>query len=205
PRHVGGGVEAAVPVAADGLHVVGCFHVGVEGVGGRHVGEVGAARGVYVPLHGQHGYLGKLGAGGEVVGAEGVVGVAGDRAHRVEVAHRLVEVVGRLHVREIHSGGGGSIGGSGGHAGSRGRGVTGFERPLYLEARGEAAGVARVLSVVVLVLQHADGGAGAVLADLAVDEVEAAGLALVEAHLEVGGAAAVGIVGGPPLDVEDAV
>ena len=82
---------------------IGCFYVLVEGVGGGHVAECGRGGRVYGPAFGQDYDLGELAAGGEVVGAEGVVGVAGDGPVAVEVAHRLVEIVGGLDVREAHS------------------------------------------------------------------------------------------------------
>src|SRR5205823_6316911 len=78
-----------------------------EGVGLRHVPEVGKLRGVNVPALGQHGYLAELGAGGKVVGPEGAVAIAGDHPATIEVAHSFVEVIGGLHVGEIHGAGGG--------------------------------------------------------------------------------------------------
>src|SRR5207244_1982807 len=51
---------------------------------------------------GQHDYLAELASGGEVVGAEGAVAVAGDGPVAIEVANGFVEVVGGLHVGETH-------------------------------------------------------------------------------------------------------
>ena len=82
--------------------MVGGLYVRVEGVGGGHVPEGGGRRGVYGQAEGEDGYLGELGAGGEVVGAEGVVGVAGDDAVAVEVADGFVEVVGGVYIGEGH-------------------------------------------------------------------------------------------------------
>src|SRR5437879_2503671 len=86
--------------------VVGGLDEAIEGVGGGHVPEVGEARGVNIPALGKHCYLAELAAGGEVVGPEGAVPVAGDYPAAIEVAHRFVEVVGGLHVRKIHGAGG---------------------------------------------------------------------------------------------------
>ena len=107
----------------------------VEGVSGRHVLEGGSGGHVYGPALGQHYYLGELSPGGVVEGAEGAVPVARYDPVAIEIAHRLVEVVGRQHVAEADrtcgrdSGGrnGGPDGGvgAGGCVGGRGRGGRG--------------------------------------------------------------------------------
>src|SRR5438552_3256333 len=117
----------------------------VEGVSGRHVLEGGSGGHVYGPALGQHYYLGELSPGGVVEGAEGAVPVARYDPVAIEIAHRLVEVVGRQHVAEADRtcgrDGGGRNGGrdggvcAGGCVGSRGRGGRG--RGLRLPAGRE--------------------------------------------------------------------
>src|SRR5205814_1689666 len=104
PGHVVAWAElqavGATGVARDDAVVVSGLYVLVEGISSRHVSERRGRRGVYGPALGQHRYLADLAAGGEVVGAEGVVPVAGDDPAAMEVAHRLIEVVRRAYVRE---------------------------------------------------------------------------------------------------------
>src|SRR5205085_3966409 len=90
----------AAGVAGDDGVVVGGLYEGVEGVGGGHILEGRRGGCVNSPALGQHHDLGGLAAGGEVVGAEGSVVVAGDDPIAVEVAHRLVEVGVGVHVGE---------------------------------------------------------------------------------------------------------
>src|SRR5262249_25981204 len=97
-------------------------------VGGRHVAEGGCGRALQGIAEAEDGHLDQLGAGGRVVGAEGAVGVAADRADAEQHAHRRVEVIARLDVGESWQAGGarGRGAGEGGGGGAGGGGGGGW-------------------------------------------------------------------------------
>src|SRR5439155_3631661 len=95
----------AALVPGDDVVVVRRLDDSVEGVVCGHVPEGGGRRRVDRPALRQHYYLGKLGAGGHVVGLEGAVLIPGNDPVAVQVAHRLVEVVSGGHVCEVQRAG----------------------------------------------------------------------------------------------------
>src|SRR5262249_9664346 len=92
----------AASITRDDTLMVSGLNILVESVRSGHVNEGGNGRGVYGEALGQHHYLCQLPARGEVVRTERAVAVARYRAHRRQVAHRVREVVGRVHIREVY-------------------------------------------------------------------------------------------------------
>src|ERR1043165_8064589 len=80
--------------------VVGGLYIAVESMVFRHVAKVRSASRINRPALGEHDYLGQLGAGSIVVGAERAVRVTGDDIVAGEIHHSFVEVIAWMHVAE---------------------------------------------------------------------------------------------------------
>ena len=90
--------------------VRGSFDVGVEGAAWRNVIETGRTGVCERPPHSCYGYFGELPARGGGAGAEGVVGIAADRARTVEEANAVEVEIGGVNVAKGRCAGQGSVG-----------------------------------------------------------------------------------------------